>query len=293
METTMSPSRPPRMGRTPPTSAGPPGTTRMTMMPLSCSSSDITSGAKTMPRTGRRTKPLAMMLSTFFATVSMGMARPTPAKVPLPVRMAVFTPTTRPSESNSGPPLLPGLMDASVWMTPLMGRPPTPSIFLETPLMMPRLRLCSRPKGLPNAKTFCPTRRFAEVPRGRGRMRFAGTASAVSLVRAPTRSTATSLAASAPTTTASSVVRRSLPPFLSCVRKVTYGFSISEMTWLFVTMCFVSQTKPLPAMELGAFSSPMDACGGCLEMETTPGVVFSKSCVTSRSSPLRPQAGGP
>ena len=32
--------------------------------------------------------------------------------------MAVLTPTTRPAESSSGPPELPGLMAASVWMAP-------------------------------------------------------------------------------------------------------------------------------------------------------------------------------
>mmetsp|Transcript_1240 Transcript_1240/g.3561 ORF Transcript_1240/g.3561 Transcript_1240/m.3561 type:complete len:308 (+) Transcript_1240:590-1513(+) len=182
-------------------------------------------------------------------------------------------------------------MEASVWMTPLMGRPPTPSIFRERPLMMPRLRLCSRPKGLPKAKTFCPTRSLAEPPRGSGCMMFPGTPSATSLERPPTRNTATSLAASVPTTTASSVVRRSRPVLGSCLRNVTKGFSVPVMTWALVTMCFLSQTKPLPAM-LGARSSPAVACGGSLEMDTTPGVVSSKRLVTSFSSVFRPRAGG-
>mmetsp|Transcript_92971 Transcript_92971/g.258978 ORF Transcript_92971/g.258978 Transcript_92971/m.258978 type:complete len:244 (-) Transcript_92971:701-1432(-) len=243
MDTTISPNRPPRIGRTPAVSAGPPGTTFITMMPLSCSSSAITSGAKTMPRKGRRTKPLAIMLSTFFETRSIGMARPTPAKVPLPLRMAVFTPMTLPSLFNKGPPLLPGLIEASVWMTPLIGRPPAPSIVRDTPLTMPRLRLCSRPNGLPKAKTSWPTTTSPEVPLGRGLMSPAGAASP-SRVRAPTRRTATSEAASEPTTTASSVVRRSLWP--SLLRKMTYGFSMPLMTWKFVTTWFLSQTKPLP-----------------------------------------------
>mmetsp|Transcript_66303 Transcript_66303/g.153993 ORF Transcript_66303/g.153993 Transcript_66303/m.153993 type:complete len:217 (-) Transcript_66303:784-1434(-) len=151
MDTTMSPKRPPRTGLTPAASAGPPGTTLMTMMPSSCSSSAMTSGAKTMPKKGRRTKPFEMMLSTFLDTVSMGMARPTPAKVPLPLNMAVLTPTTLPSLLSNGPPLLPGLMEASVWMTPLIGLPPALSMVRETPLTIPRLKLCSRPKGLPKA----------------------------------------------------------------------------------------------------------------------------------------------
>mmetsp|Transcript_57254 Transcript_57254/g.153281 ORF Transcript_57254/g.153281 Transcript_57254/m.153281 type:complete len:369 (+) Transcript_57254:196-1302(+) len=300
IETRMSPSRPPRMGRTPATSAGPPGTTFMTIMPLSCSSSAMMSGAKTMPRTGRRTKPLAMMLSTFFATVSMGMARPTPAKPPLPLRMAVLTPMTWPSELSKGPPLLPGLIEASVWMTPLMGLPPMPSIFRARPLMIPRLRLCSRPKGLPKAKTFCPTNSFEEAPRGNGCMiESKGVASAsvlppaagAALARSPTRSTATSLAESAPTTTASSVVRRSRPVFGSFLRKVTNGLSEPATTWAFVTMCCLSHTKPLPAM-LGARSSLQPTCGASLEIDTTPGVTRSKRLVTCDSSVLRPSAGG-
>jgi hypothetical protein len=40
--------------------------------------------------------------------------------------MAVLTPISRPDESSSGPPLLPGLMAASVWMHPWIGRPPAP-----------------------------------------------------------------------------------------------------------------------------------------------------------------------
>eukprot|EP00966_Prymnesium_polylepis_P286586 6619981-Prymnesium_polylepis.1 len=41
--------------------------------------------------------------------------------------IAVLTPISWPRESSRGPPELPGLMAASVWMQPLMGRPPTPS----------------------------------------------------------------------------------------------------------------------------------------------------------------------
>ena len=52
-------------------------------------------------------------------TVFDGTAKPTPTlPLPLPpVAIWVFTPTTRPRESSSGPPELPGLMAASVWMT--------------------------------------------------------------------------------------------------------------------------------------------------------------------------------
>src|SRR2546425_2284061 len=57
-----------------------------------------------------------MSAITRFA-VLIGMANPMPMFPPDGVKIAVLMPITRPSESNSGPPELPGLMAASVWMT--------------------------------------------------------------------------------------------------------------------------------------------------------------------------------
>jgi len=45
-----------------------------------------------------------------------GTAKPIPTEPPLPDTMAVLMPTTSPLRFTSGPPLLPGLMAASVWM---------------------------------------------------------------------------------------------------------------------------------------------------------------------------------
>jgi hypothetical protein len=39
-----------------------------------------------------------------------------PTEPPLRLKMAVLMPTTSPRALISGPPLFPGLMDASVWM---------------------------------------------------------------------------------------------------------------------------------------------------------------------------------
>ena len=50
------------------------------------------------------------------ATMALGIANPSPWLPPDSVRMNVSIPTRRPSTSTSGPPLLPGLMGASVWM---------------------------------------------------------------------------------------------------------------------------------------------------------------------------------
>ncbi len=45
-----------------------------------------------------------------------GTANPMPTDCPVGEMMAVFTPTTSPSRLNNGPPELPRLMAASVWM---------------------------------------------------------------------------------------------------------------------------------------------------------------------------------
>jgi hypothetical protein len=82
--------------------------------------------------------------------------------------MAVVTPISRPAESRSGPPELPGLIAASVWITPRIGRCVTDSISRFNALMMPVVSVWSSPKGLPMAKTFCPTCRSLLDPRAMG-----------------------------------------------------------------------------------------------------------------------------
>lgn len=56
-------------------------------------------------------------------TVSTGIEKPTPDDAPDGEYMAVFMPIRFPALSSKGPPLLPGLIAASVWMTSCMGRP--------------------------------------------------------------------------------------------------------------------------------------------------------------------------
>ena len=46
----------------------------------------------------------------------LGIAKPIPWKPPVRVAMAVLMPITSPSRLTSGPPELPGLIEASVWM---------------------------------------------------------------------------------------------------------------------------------------------------------------------------------
>lgn len=56
-------------------------------------------------------------------TVSTGIENPTPDEAPEGEYIAVFIPIRFPELSRRGPPLFPGLMAASVWMTSWIGRP--------------------------------------------------------------------------------------------------------------------------------------------------------------------------
>jgi hypothetical protein len=56
------------------------------------------------------------------------------------------------------------LIAASVWMTPSMGRFVTLWIVRPRALTIPVVSVWSRPKGLPIAKTFCPTCTSVLVP---------------------------------------------------------------------------------------------------------------------------------
>ncbi len=66
-----------------------------------------------MPRYGRVSGSPATAWSMIGRAMSIGMAKPMPL---LSVAMAVLMPTIAPFASSSGPPELPGLMAASVWM---------------------------------------------------------------------------------------------------------------------------------------------------------------------------------
>ena len=101
--------------------------------------------------------------------MSIGMAKPMPL---LSAAIAVLMPTTWPPASSSGPPELPGLIAASVWMRLL--RFVLPSAVIERPLAdtMPLVtELEYVPSGLPIAMTSWPTlsasSRRATRPAGR------------------------------------------------------------------------------------------------------------------------------
>ena len=62
---------------------------------------------------------------TTWRTVFDGTAKPMPTLPPPPPVVAIceLTPMTRPAPSSSGPPELPGLIGASVWMTLSIEKP--------------------------------------------------------------------------------------------------------------------------------------------------------------------------
>ena len=150
-------------------------------------------------------------------------------------------PITSPFESSSGPPELPGLIDASVWMAlsmPKLVRPSTVRLVAEiTPIESDWVS----PKGLPIAATGSPTENVERSESGTGtRLRPLGS----------TLISATSASASKPTMWAGTLLRSpnstktcfaawGVPPPLRRPPLVT--------TWALVTMSpSLSTTKPEP-----------------------------------------------
>jgi hypothetical protein len=67
----------------------------------------------TMPSQPRTTLPRAMSWPITDRASLIGIEKPIPCPA---ATMAVLMPMTRPSRLSSGPPELPGLIEASVWM---------------------------------------------------------------------------------------------------------------------------------------------------------------------------------
>ena len=87
-----------------------------------------------------------------------------PALEPDGDRIAVVTPISRPAESSSGPPELPGLIAVSVWITLAISRPLLVGKRRLSALMMPLDIDWSSPNGLPIANANWPTLRSDELP---------------------------------------------------------------------------------------------------------------------------------
>ena len=139
---------------------------------------------------------------------------------------------------SSGPPELPGLIDASVWMKSVNVRPAsfdgTERPSAET---TPVVTVPLRPNGLPTATTVSPIIRSKEVPIGAAVRFFEST-----------RRTARSLSGSTPISFAGTCV-----PSL----KLTVMREAPSTTWLFVTMMpSLDQTKPEPSDVYVRFPPP-------------------------------------
>ena len=78
--------------------------------------------------------------------------------------MAVLMPTTSPAADTSGPPELPGLRAASVWMTSSISRPEVARSDRPSAETMPAVTVDSKPSGLPIATTSWPRLRALELP---------------------------------------------------------------------------------------------------------------------------------
>ena len=88
--------------------------------------------------------------------------------------ISVVMPITSPREFSSGPPELPGLIAASVWMMSIIGRPSGASIDRPRPLTTPDGQRPLKPNGLPMASAIWPTSSVDESPSVTGRRRSAG-----------------------------------------------------------------------------------------------------------------------
>ncbi len=96
-----------------------------------------------------------------------GTAKPMPTE-PWPPLVAIWElmPIARPWASSSGPPELPGLIEASVWMTFEIEKPLGASISRPRADTMPVVTVRWNPSGFPIATTGSPTWACPESPRG-------------------------------------------------------------------------------------------------------------------------------
>src|SRR2546430_449464 len=110
--------------------------------------------------------PLASSWGTTSLAVLIGIAKPIPTE-PLPeppVSIWALIPITRPAPSSSGPPELPGLIEASVWITWSIENPLGALIDRWTAEMIPVVTVFSSPNGLPIAIASSPTWMRVESP---------------------------------------------------------------------------------------------------------------------------------
>ena len=104
-----------------------------------------------MPSDGRRTRPIVIRSLMTALAVLMGIAKPIPALwFDPPVAIMLLMLMTSAREFSKGPPELPGLMAASVWMASSISEPCGVRMG-RIELMMPRVMVPLSPNGLPMA----------------------------------------------------------------------------------------------------------------------------------------------
>jgi len=197
--------------RTPPASLRP---RAMAVRPsTSCKSSPSQSGA---------TRPALMRSCMTRRALLMGMAKPMPSAR---ASTAVLMPMSTPSMFSSGPPLLPGLMAASV-CTRSVNAPSLLRIVRPSAETTPVVTVWLKPKGLPMAMTVSPGMMSPESP----------SLTAGSFDAPLIWSTAMSKSGSAPLTAAgnslpsSRCTMTSSPPAITCALVSTRPFSPSTIT---------------------------------------------------------------
>jgi len=116
------------------------------------------------PRYACSTLPLEINVSAIDLTVFDGIANPTPSLPPESLRICELTPITSPLMLRSGPPELPWLMAASVWIESLIVKLFGASIWRWSALTIPLVTVSSRPNGLPIAIAVSPTCTAFELP---------------------------------------------------------------------------------------------------------------------------------
>ena len=127
------------------------------------------------PRKACFTSPVVWSWRTTSRAVLIGIAKPIPTLPPLPpVWICELMPITLPEASISGPPELPGLIAASVWITWEIEKPLGAWIWRCSAETMPLVTVRSRPNGLPIATTGSPTWTSDESPRPSGWIWSAG-----------------------------------------------------------------------------------------------------------------------
>ena len=185
-----------------------------------------------------------------FFTRSTGMAKPRPIEPDSLESVAIdeLMPMTWPCALNSGPPELPGLTAASIWIALVtvasFALSPDVDTGRSTAETMPVVTVLARPSGLPTAMTGSPTTTFEESPSAAA-LRSSG--ASLSLI------TARSVVGSVPTIVASKM-RPSVS--VTCTSPLA-----SATTWLLVTMLPSSSMmtpepcEPLPSPVLTSMAT--------------------------------------